>query len=148
MSGKARNSEPPVEGEFPSLDGAVAWLNSPALRSAQLRGKVVMIDFWTYSCINCLRALPYLKAWNERYRNHGLTIIAVHTPEFAFEKDQGNVSRAVRDLGIKYAVAIDSNYAIWRAFNNEYCRRITLSMLRGASAAIILVRVNMMRPSG
>jgi thiol-disulfide isomerase/thioredoxin len=81
---------------------------------------VVVIDFWTYSCINCLRTLPYLRAWDERYRDHGLTIIGVHAPEFAFEKDEANVRRAVQDLGIHYPVAIDNNYAIWRAFDNQY----------------------------
>jgi cytochrome c biogenesis protein CcdA/thiol-disulfide isomerase/thioredoxin len=108
------------EGPFPSLDGAVAWLNSPPLTSDGLKGKVVVIDFWTYSCINCLRAIPYVEAWSEKYKNDGLVVIGVHTPEFAFEKDQANVAKAVRDLKITYPVAIDSNYAIWRAFNNEY----------------------------
>jgi thiol-disulfide isomerase/thioredoxin len=105
---------------MPSLSGAVAWLNSPPLTNQELRGRVVVIDFWTYSCINCLRTLPYLRAWDERYRDHGLTIIGVHTPEFAFEKVEANVERAVHDLGIHYPVAIDNNYAIWRAFDNQY----------------------------
>ena len=111
---------PPVEGEMPALSGAVAWLNSPPLTAQGLRGKVVLIDFWTYSCINCLRTLPYLKAWYERYQNHGFVIIGVHAPEFAFEKDEANVRRAVTELGIRYPVAIDNDYAIWRAFNNQY----------------------------
>ncbi|MEJ1962042.1 MAG: cytochrome c biogenesis protein CcdA [Gammaproteobacteria bacterium] len=119
MSGKPPGA-PPVEGDLPSLSGAVAWLNSPPLTTEGLRGKVVLIDFWTYSCINCLRTLPYLKAWYDRYKDHGLTIVGVHTPEFAFEKDEANVRRAVRDLGVTYPVAVDNNYAIWRAFNNEY----------------------------
>jgi cytochrome c biogenesis protein CcdA/thiol-disulfide isomerase/thioredoxin len=119
MSGKPPPAAgPPIEGE--PLKGAVAWLNSPPLTFQALRGRVVMIDFWTYSCINCLRTLPYLKAWNERYKDHGLTIIGVHSPEFAFEKDEGNVRRAVKDLGVTYPVAIDNDYAIWRAFSNEY----------------------------
>ena len=113
-------SAPPVEGQLPSLGGAVEWLNSPPLSSESLRGKVVLIDFWTYSCINCLRTLPYLKAWYERYKDRGLVIIGVHAPEFAFEKDEANVRRAVQELGVRYPVAIDNNYAIWRAFNNEY----------------------------
>ena len=116
----AHAEAPPVEGQLPPLTGAVAWLNSPPLSAAQLRGKVVLVDFWTYSCINCLRTLPYLKAWNERYKDHGLVIIGVHAPEFAFEKDEANVRRAVRELGIQYPVAIDNDYAIWRAFNNQY----------------------------
>jgi cytochrome c biogenesis protein CcdA/thiol-disulfide isomerase/thioredoxin len=110
----------PVEGVLPPLDGAVKWLNSPPLTAAQLRGKVVLIDFWTYSCINCLRTLPYVKAWADKYKDAGLVVIGVHTPEFAFEKDVGNVSRAVKDLNVNFPVAIDDNYKIWRAFNNEY----------------------------
>ena len=110
----------PVEGQLPSLDGAVAWLNSPPLTPQDLRGKVVLIDFWTYSCINCLRALPYVKSWDERYRAQGLVVIGVHAPEFAFEKDVGNVTRAVHDLGITYPVALDNDYAIWNAFDNHY----------------------------
>jgi len=108
------------EGPFPDLGGAVAWLNSPPLSTESLRGKVVLIDFWTYSCINCLRALPYVEGWAAKYKDAGLVVIGVHTPEFAFEKDRANVENAVRDLKITYPVAIDSNYGIWRAFNNEY----------------------------
>jgi cytochrome c biogenesis protein CcdA/thiol-disulfide isomerase/thioredoxin len=110
----------PVEGQLPSLGGAVAWLNSPPLTPQELRGKVVLIDFWTYSCINCLRALPYVKGWYDRYRDQGLVVIGVHAPEFAFEKSRDNVARAVRDLGIDYPVALDNNYAIWQAFDNQY----------------------------
>ena len=102
------------------LSGATAWINSPPLTLASLRGKVVLIDFWTYSCINCLRTLPYIKAWNEKYKDSGLVIIGVHTPEFPFEKDESNVRKAVRDLGITYPVAMDNDYRIWRSFNNEY----------------------------
>jgi cytochrome c biogenesis protein CcdA/thiol-disulfide isomerase/thioredoxin len=108
------------EGALPPLVGANAWLNSPALSAEGLRGKVVLVDFWTYSCINCLRSLPYVAAWNQKYREHGLVIIGVHAPEFAFEKNIGNVIRAVRDLHITYPVAIDNDYAIWRGFNNEF----------------------------
>ena len=121
MSGAAAHrDELPMEGELPSLGGAVAWLNSPPLTPQALRGKVVLIDFWTYSCINCLRALPYVKSWYDRYRGQGLVVIGVHAPEFAFEKDPENVRRAVRELGITYPVALDSNYAIWQAFHNRY----------------------------
>jgi cytochrome c biogenesis protein CcdA/thiol-disulfide isomerase/thioredoxin len=108
------------EGSMPDLNGAVAWLNSPPLTRKSLHGKVVLIDFWTYSCINCLRALPYVEGWAEKYKDAGLVVIGVHTPEFAFEKERSNVEKAVRDLKISYPVAIDSNYEIWRAFNNEY----------------------------
>jgi cytochrome c biogenesis protein CcdA/thiol-disulfide isomerase/thioredoxin len=110
----------PVEGKMPPIDGAVEWLNSPPLTREALKGKVVLIDFWTYSCINCLRALPYVEAWAEKYKDQGLVVIGVHAPEFAFEKNIANVKRAASDLGITYPVAIDNNYAIWRAFNNEY----------------------------
>lgn len=108
------------EGPMPDLSGAIAWLNSPPLTAKSLRGKVVLVDFWTYSCINCLRALPYIEGWAAKYKDAGLVVIGVHTPEFAFEKDRANVEKAVRDLKITYPVAIDSNYRIWQAFNNEY----------------------------
>jgi cytochrome c biogenesis protein CcdA/thiol-disulfide isomerase/thioredoxin len=120
MSMSGPGSGPPVEGQLPPLDGATSWLNSPPLTAESLRGKVVMIDFWTYSCINCLRALPYVKAWYEQYKDQGLVVIGVHAPEFAFEKDEGNVRRAIAQFGVKYPVALDNNYAIWRAFNNQY----------------------------
>lgn len=110
----------PQSGTMPALTGATRWLNSPALSSESLRGKVVLVDFWTYSCINCLRTLPYLKAWDEKYHAQGLVIIGVHAPEFAFEKDIHNIEKAVRDLGVTYPVAIDNQYSIWNAFKNEY----------------------------
>ncbi|MCU1773179.1 cytochrome c biogenesis protein DipZ [Pseudomonas sp. 13B_3.2_Bac1] len=110
----------PVEGQLPPLTGAVQWLNSPPLDAQALKGKVVLVDFWTYSCINCLRTLPYVKAWAEKYRDQGLVVIGVHAPEFAFERDVGNVTKAMKELGINYPVAIDNDYKIWRAFNNEY----------------------------
>jgi cytochrome c biogenesis protein CcdA/thiol-disulfide isomerase/thioredoxin len=108
------------EGPMPELSGAVGWLNSPPLTTKSLRGKVVVIDFWTYSCINCLRALPYVEGWSAKYKDAGLVVIGVHTPEFAFEKERSNVEKAVRDLHITYPVAIDSDYKIWEAFNNQY----------------------------
>ena len=110
----------PIEGALPPLDGAVQWLNSPPLTAEGLKGKVVLVDFWTYSCINCLRTLPYVKAWAEKYHDQGLVVIGVHAPEFAFERDVNNVTKAMKDLGINYPVAIDNNYKIWRAFNNQY----------------------------
>lgn len=110
----------PVEGSIPSLSGAVQWLNSQPLTAAELRGKVVLLDIWTYSCINCLRTLPYVKAWASKYKDDGLVVIGVHDPEFAFERDANNVKRAVADLGITYPVAIDNKYAIWDDLNNEY----------------------------
>jgi cytochrome c biogenesis protein CcdA/thiol-disulfide isomerase/thioredoxin len=118
----AARSQPVLgdEGAMPDLTGAVGWLNSAPLTRDSLRGKVVLIDFWTYSCINCLRALPYVKEWAAKYKDSGLVVIGVHTPEFAFEKERTNVEKAVRDLKITYPVAIDSDYRIWQAFNNQY----------------------------
>jgi cytochrome c biogenesis protein CcdA/thiol-disulfide isomerase/thioredoxin len=110
----------PIEGEMPSLSGATSWLNSRPLSSEELRGKVLLVDFWTYSCINCLRALPYVKTWYAKYKDHGLVVIGVHAPEFAFEKDPANVRHAVTELGVTYPVALDNNYAIWQGFNNQY----------------------------
>lgn len=110
----------PVEGVLPALDGATDWLNSKPLTTEELRGKVVLIDFWTYSCINCIRTLPYLRAWAEKYRDQGLVVVGVHAPEFAFEKRIGNVQKALRDFGITYPVAIDNDFRIWRAFGNSY----------------------------
>jgi thiol-disulfide isomerase/thioredoxin len=110
----------PVEGELASLDGAIEWLNSPPLTPTGLRGNVVLVDFWTYTCINWLRSLPYVRAWAEKYRDKGLVVVGVHTPEFAFEYKVNNVRRAVHDMAIAYPVAIDNKYAIWNAFGNHY----------------------------
>jgi cytochrome c biogenesis protein CcdA/thiol-disulfide isomerase/thioredoxin len=120
MSAAKPSGDLPVEGEIPSFAGATLWLNSPPLTPEALRGKVVMVDFWTYSCINCLRALPFVESWYEKYKDHGLVVIGVHAPEFAFEKDPNNVRRAVADLKVTYPVALDNDYAIWQAFNNQY----------------------------
>jgi thiol-disulfide isomerase/thioredoxin len=108
------------QGELASLDRANGWLNSPPLTPSALRGKVVLIDFWTYTCINGRRAQPYVRAWAEKYRDHGLVVIGVHAPEFAFEKNTDNVGWAVKDMKIDYPVAIDNDFAIWRAFRNQY----------------------------
>src|SRR5260370_28267625 len=110
----------PVEGNFPSLGGATAWLNSPPLTPEGLRGKVVLVDIWTYTCINWLRTLPYVRAWAAKYKDQGLVVIGVHSPEFPFEKNVDNVRRAAKDMRVDYPIAIDSDFAIWRAFKNEY----------------------------
>ena len=110
----------PIEGELSSFRGATTWLNSPPLTATGLRGKVVLIDFWTYTCINWLRTLPYLRAWAEKYRDHGVVVIGVHTPEFSFEHDIENVRQAAQDMRIEYPIAIDNDYAIWSAFHNHY----------------------------
>jgi thiol-disulfide isomerase/thioredoxin len=110
----------PDEGGLPSFGGATGWLNSPPLTEADLRGKVVLVNFWTYTCINWLRQLPYVRAWAAKYSGQGLVVAGVHTPEFGFEHDAGNVRRAVQDMRIDYPVAIDNDYAVWRAFANHY----------------------------
>jgi len=108
------------EGRMPDLYGPVAWLNSAPLSSKALRGKVVLVNFWTYSCINSLRELPYMKAWAAKYKDAGLVVIGVHAPEFDFEKDPANVKTAVSDLNVTYPIPIDSNHSIWTSFRNEY----------------------------
>ena len=110
----------PVEGHLPGFDGATGWLNSPPLTAAELRGRVVLVNFWTYTCINWLRTLPYVRAWADRYTDQGLTVLGVHTPEFDFEHDLDNVRRQVKDLRVDYPVATDNDYAIWTAFDNHY----------------------------
>ncbi len=113
-------SQKTTQLELASLGMADEWINSPPLSASALQGKVVLIDFWTYTCINWLRAQPYVRAWAEKYRDQGLVVIGVHSPEFSFEKDLNNVRRAVKDSGVDYPVAVDSGHAIWRAFNNQY----------------------------
>src|SRR3984957_5802071 len=108
------------EGPMPDLDRAIGWLNSVPLNPKSLRGQVVLVDFWTYTCINSLRPLPYVKSWAAKYKDVGLAVIGVHTPEFSFEKERGNVEQALRDLNVTYPVAMDSNYRIWQSFNNQY----------------------------
>jgi hypothetical protein len=110
----------PVEGHFPSLEGASGWLNSAPLTPAGLGGKVVAVDFCTYTCINWIRSLPYVRAWAETYEDQGLVVIGVHTPEFSFEKDVDNIRRALADMRVGYPIAIDSYYGVWNAFANHY----------------------------
>ena len=110
----------PVEGELASFDGATGWFNSAPLTPAGLRGKVVLVDFWTYTCINWLRTLPYVRAWAQKYADYGLVVIGVHTPEFPFEHDPDNVRWALKDLRVDYPVPADNDYAVWEAFDNHY----------------------------
>jgi thiol-disulfide isomerase/thioredoxin len=117
---KLRKTSPASEGLFPSLAGATTWINSPALAPAKLRGRVVLVNFCTYSCINWLRSLPYVRAWADRYRERGLEVIGVHSPEFEFEKDIDNVRRAMRELQVDFPIAVDSEHEVWRAFENQY----------------------------
>jgi cytochrome c biogenesis protein CcdA/thiol-disulfide isomerase/thioredoxin len=119
-SAAGQKADLPVEGTLPGFSGSTEWLNSTPLTPQALRGKVVLVDFWTFNCFNCLNALPYVRAWAEKYRDHGLVVIGVHTPELPFERDIGNVRKAVAHLKIDYPVAIDNDYAIWKAFGNEY----------------------------
>jgi thiol-disulfide isomerase/thioredoxin len=116
----ARPLDLPSEGAMPPLTGAVDWINSAPLTAEQLRGKVVLVDFWTFGCINCRNALPHVREWYRKYKDQGLVVLSVHAPEFAYEKSIPNVRRAVDDLDVKFPVAIDNNFAIWRAFNNTY----------------------------
>jgi thiol-disulfide isomerase/thioredoxin len=113
-------AELPNEGSLGSFDGATGWLNSEPLSPEDLRGRVVLVDFWTYTCINWLRTLSYIRAWAETYEEHGLVVIGVHTPEFPFEQEADNVREAVKEMAVEYPVALDSDYAIWRAFDNSY----------------------------
>jgi thiol-disulfide isomerase/thioredoxin len=121
----------PIEGELASLDGATGWLNSQPLATADLRGKVVLIDFWTYTCINWLRTLSYVRAWAEKYEEQGLVVVGVHTPEFPFEHDVDNVRQAAQDMRVEYPIALDSDYAIWRAFNNRYWPAVYIADAQG-----------------
>jgi len=110
----------PIEGELASFAGATGWLNSPPLSTADLRGKVVLVDFWTYTCINWLRTLSHVRAWAEKYEDQGLVVVGVHTPEFPFEGDLDNVREAAKDMAVEYPVAVDSDYEVWLAFDNRY----------------------------
>jgi thiol-disulfide isomerase/thioredoxin len=110
----------PREGALPSFDGAAGWLNSPPLAPDELRGQVVLVDFWTYTCINWLRTLGYVRAWFEKYREQGLVVIGVHTPEFPFERDVDNVREAAKDMRVEYPIALDPDYEVWKAFANRY----------------------------
>jgi thiol-disulfide isomerase/thioredoxin len=109
-----------IEGDLPGLDGATDWLNSRPLTREELRGKVVLVQFWTYTCINWLRTEPYVREWSEKYKDKGLVVIGVHTPEFEFEKNVDNVRREAGAMRVDYPIAIDSGYEIWNAFNNHY----------------------------
>jgi hypothetical protein len=113
-------NEFPVEGELPGFDGATAWLNAAPLTAAELRGRVVLVSFGTYTCINWIRSLPYVRAWADKYAAHGLVVVGVQTPEFELEGDLDNVRRAMREMDVRYPLAVDNDYAVWRAFDNHY----------------------------
>jgi thiol-disulfide isomerase/thioredoxin len=120
-----------TQGALPSLGGATGWLNSPPLTTAELRGKIVLVDFWTYTCINWLRTLGYVRAWAEKYEDQGLVVVGVHTPEFPFEQDVENVREAAKDMTVEYPVALDSDYAVWRAFSNRYWPAVYIADAEG-----------------
>jgi thiol-disulfide isomerase/thioredoxin len=120
-----------ARGHLPGFDGATGWLNSPPVTPADLRGKVVLVDFWTYTCINWLRTLAYVRAWAEKYGDRGLVVVGVHTPEFPFEQDVDNVRRAAKDMRVGYPIALDSDYAVWRAFNNMYWPAVYIADAEG-----------------
>jgi thiol-disulfide isomerase/thioredoxin len=120
-----------TQGVLPSLGGATGWLNSPPLTTAELRGKVILVDFWTYTCINWLRTLGYVRAWAEKYEDQGLVVVGVHTPEFPFEQDVENVREAAKDMTVEYPVALDSDYAVWRAFSNRYWPAVYIADAEG-----------------
>src|SRR5437667_1971508 len=119
------------EGVLPSLSGATEWLNSPPLTPAGLRGKLVLVDFWTYTCVNWLRTLPYVRAWADKYRDQGLVVIGAHTPEFPFEKDIDNVQWAAKEMDVRYPIAVDSNYGVWHAFDNNYWPAVYIADVDG-----------------
>jgi thiol-disulfide isomerase/thioredoxin len=119
------------EGVLPSLSGATQWLNSPPLSPVGLRGKVVLVDFWTYTCVNWLRTLPYVRAWDAKYRDQGLVVIGAHTPEFPFEKDIDNVRWAAKEMDVTYPIAVDSDYGVWRAFDNNYWPAVYVADVTG-----------------
>ena len=120
-----------LESHLPGFDGATGWLNSAPLAAADLSGKVVLVDFWTYTCINWLRTLGYVRAWAEKYEDHGLIVVGVHTPEFPFEEDVDNVRWAAKDLRVEYPIAVDSDYAVWRAFDNNYWPAVYIADAEG-----------------
>jgi thiol-disulfide isomerase/thioredoxin len=130
LFGKQRNAGTaalPVEGHLPGFEGATGWLNSTPLTEAELRGKVVLTDFWTYTCINWLRTLAHVRAWAQKYTDQGLVVVGVHSPEFPFEQDPDNVREAAKDMSVEYPIALDSDYAVWDAFANRYWPAVYLA---------------------
>src|SRR5918999_1432963 len=126
-----RHAPLPAEGYMPGFDGATGWLNSTPLAPEDLRGKVVLVDFWTYTCINWLRTLAYVRAWAEKYGERGVVVVGVHTPEFPFERDIDNVRRAATDMNVWYPIALDSDYEVWRAFSNHYWPAVYIADAEG-----------------
>ena len=132
----------PVEGRLASFDGATGWLNTEPLTPEALRGRIVLVDVWTYTCVNWLRTLPYVRTWAAKYAALGLTIVSVHTPEFGFEKDRANVVKAVDAFRVDFPVALDNDFGVWRALRTTSGRRCTSPMSMGSSASIISARAS------
>jgi thiol-disulfide isomerase/thioredoxin len=126
-----RHAPLPAEGHLPGFDGATGWLNSPPLTTDDLRGKVVLVDFWTYTCINWLRTLAYVRAWAEKYEDRGLVVVGVHSPEFPFEQNVDNVRLAAAEMNVRYPIALDSDFEVWRAFSNRYWPAIYIADAEG-----------------
>jgi thiol-disulfide isomerase/thioredoxin len=131
LFGIRRHAPLPAEGYLPGFDGATGWLNSPPLTVEGQRGKVVLVDFWTYTCINWLRTLAYIRAWAEKYEDRGLVVVGVHTPEFPFEQNVDNVRQAANDMNVRYPIALDSDYEVWRAFSNRYWPAVYIADAQG-----------------
>jgi thiol-disulfide isomerase/thioredoxin len=131
LFGIRRHAPLPAEGHLPGFGGATGWLNSPPLTAEGLRGNVVLVDFWTYTCINWLRTLAYVRAWAERYQDRELVVVGVHTPEFPFEQDVDNVRRAVDEMNVRYPIALDTDYGVWRAFSNRYWPAVYIADAEG-----------------
>jgi thiol-disulfide isomerase/thioredoxin len=131
LFGERRHAPLPAEGYLPGFDGATGWINTQPLTAGDLQGKVVLVDFWTYTCINWLRTLAYVRAWAEKYKDRGLVVVGVHTPEFPFEQNVDNVRRAANDMNVWYPIALDPDYAVWRAFSNRYWPAIYIADAQG-----------------
>jgi thiol-disulfide isomerase/thioredoxin len=131
LFGERRHAPLPAEGYLPGFDGATGWINTQPLTAGDLQGKVVLVDFWTYTCINWLRTLAYVRAWAEKYKDRGLVVVGVHTPEFPFEQNVDNVRRAANDMNVLYPIALDPDYAVWRAFSNRYWPAIYIADAQG-----------------
>ena len=131
LFGVRRHAPLPAEGYLPGFDGATGWLNTQPLTAEGLQGKVVLVDFWTYTCINWLRTLAYVRAWAEKYQDRGLVVVGVHTPEFPFEQDADNVRQAAEEMRVRYPIALDSDYAVWRAFSNQYWPAVYIADAKG-----------------
>jgi thiol-disulfide isomerase/thioredoxin len=131
LFGERRHAPLPAEGYLPGFDGATGWVNTQPLTAGDLQGKVVLVDFWTYTCINWLRTLAYVRAWAEKYKDRGLVVVGVHTPEFPFEQNVDNVRRAANDMNVLYPIALDPDYAVWRAFSNRYWPAIYIADAQG-----------------